>query len=192
MQSFTPESRTATPLAFRVRFRHCFHHSNHPLAHWLALLTPMHRAVCTPTTYTTLPPAWLTLVYNMAAHVRRHGTSLIERWMSWPIDTEQTMRRRTNSLQAHAKRKRSMHRPSKGQGPAYSIFGERNAPKPRPPRRAQAKRQLLPAAEAQRPRQPKPPKRVPQGAAPNQGQAKAPNMPEVHTTGKRHHAPRIR
>ena len=51
--------------------------------------------------------------------------------MSWPTDTERTLKLRTTSLQEHTNRLRGMHRPQEGHGPAYSIF-RRDAPKPAP------------------------------------------------------------
>ena len=50
--------------------------------------------------------------------------------MSWPTDTERTLKLRTTSLQEHANQLRGMHRPCEGEGPGYSIFQNRNAPKP--------------------------------------------------------------
>ena len=46
VQKFGPEARTATPLALGDRFSHSTQHTDHPLAHWLALKTAMQ------TTYT--------------------------------------------------------------------------------------------------------------------------------------------
>ena len=51
----TPEMETATPLALGDRFSHTTHHTDHPLAHWLALKTAMHWTVDAATTDTTLP-----------------------------------------------------------------------------------------------------------------------------------------
>ena len=67
------------------------------------------------------------------AYVRKHGTSQAEHWMSWPTNTERTLKHRTTSSQEHVNKLRSMHRPREGLGPAYSIFPNfhnRNAPKP--------------------------------------------------------------
>ena len=102
VHTFTPETRTQTPLALGDRFSHYNHHTNHPLAHWLDLKTAMHRTVDAPTTDTALPATWLTLTRNLAAYIRKHGTSRAERWMSWPTDTEETLKHRTTSLQEDA------------------------------------------------------------------------------------------
>ena len=75
VHTFTPETRTATPLAPGDRFRHSIHHTDHPLAHWLALKTAMQWMVDAPTSDTTLPATWLTLTRNLAAYIRKHGTS---------------------------------------------------------------------------------------------------------------------
>ena len=117
-------------MALGDRFSHSTHHTDHPLAHWLALKTAMHWAVDAQTTDTTLPAMWLTLTRNLAAYIRRHGTSPEERWMFRPTDTERTL----TSLQEHANQLRGMHRPREGQRPKYSIFHDRNAPKPAPKR----------------------------------------------------------
>ena len=129
VHTFTPEVKPATPMALGDRFKHSTHHTNQPRAHWLALKTAMHWTVDAPATDTTLPETWLTLTRNLAAYIRKHGTARAERWMSWPTDTEQTLKLRTTSLQEHANQLRSMHGPQEGQGPAYCIF-HRNAPKP--------------------------------------------------------------
>ena len=50
--------------------------------------------------------------------------------MSWPTDTEQTLKHRITSLQANTNKLRGMHRPRKGNGTAYSIFQGCNTPKP--------------------------------------------------------------
>ena len=109
VHTFTPEARTATPLAVGDRFSHSTHHTDHPLAHWLALKTAMHWTVDARTTDTTLPATLLTLTRNLAAYVRKHGTSQAERWMSWPTDTELTLKRCTNSWQDHANKLGGMH-----------------------------------------------------------------------------------
>ena len=84
VDTFTPEARTATPLALGDRFSHLTHHTDHPLAHWLAPKTAMHWTVDAPTTDTTLPATWLNLIRKLAAYVRKHGASQAERWMSCP------------------------------------------------------------------------------------------------------------
>jgi hypothetical protein len=122
VHTFTPAAKPATPLALGDRFSHSTHHTNHPRAHWLALKTAMHWTVDAPATDTTLPETWLTLTHNLAAYVRKYGTAQAQRWMSWPTDTERTLKLRTTSLQEHTNRLRGMHRPQEGQGPAYSIF----------------------------------------------------------------------
>ena len=132
LQTHTPETRTATPLAPGDCFRHSIHHTHHPLAHWLALKKAMHWTVDAPATDTTLPTPWLTLARNVAAYVRRHGMTRTQRWPSWPTDEEQIIRNRTDNLRTHANKMRGMHRPRKRHGPAYSIFQGRNAPKPAP------------------------------------------------------------
>ena len=135
VHTFTPEARTATPLAVGDRFSHSIHHTDHPLAHWLALKTAMHWTVDAPTTDTTLPRTWLNLTCNLAAYIRKHRKSQAERWMSWPTDTEQTLKHRTTNLQDHGNKLLGMHRPRECQGPAYSIFHNshnRNAPKQAP------------------------------------------------------------
>ena len=88
----TPETRTATLLALGDRFKNSTHHSNQPLANWLALKTAMHWPVDAPTTNATLPTASLTLTRNVAAYVRRHGMTQTQRWMSWPTNTERTLK----------------------------------------------------------------------------------------------------
>ena len=55
VQTCTPEPQTATPLALGDGFRHSTHHTDHPLAHWLALKLAMHQTVDAPATNTTLP-----------------------------------------------------------------------------------------------------------------------------------------
>ena len=168
VHTFTPETRTATPLALGDRFSNSTHHTDHPMAHWLALKTAMHWAVDAPTTDTMLPATWLTLTGNLAAYIRRHGTSRAERWMSWPTDTEQTLKPRTASLQDHANQLRGMQRPREGQGLTYSILHNRNAPKPAPkPAPEQAPPKRRPCSEgagipARRGKRPKPhPKAAP-------------------------------
>ena len=163
VDTFTPEARTGTPLALWDRFGHSTHHTNHPPAHWLALKTAMHWMVDAPTTDTTLPAAWLNLTRNLAAYIRKNGTSQAERLMSWPTDTEQTLKHRTANLQDHANNLRAMHRPREGQGPAYSIFhnfhnskAPRPAPKPAPEqgrfkRRPRPEGAGIPACRAKRP-----------------------------------------
>ena len=78
VHAFTPETRTATPLALGDRFSHSTYYTNHPLAHWLALNTAMLWTVDAPTTDTTLPATWHTLTRNLAAYIRRHRTSRAE------------------------------------------------------------------------------------------------------------------
>ena len=99
VHTFTSETRTAILLALGDRFSHSTHHIHNPLAHWLALKTAMHWTVDAPPTDTTLPAMWLTLTRNLAAYIRKNGTSRAERWMSWPTDTEQTLKHRTTNLQ---------------------------------------------------------------------------------------------
>ena len=168
VHTFTSETRTATPLALGDRFSHSTHHTDHPLAHWLALNTAMHWTVDAPTTDTTLPATWLTLTRNLAAYIRKHGTSRAERWMSVPTDTEQNLKLCTASLQEHANQLRGMRRSLEGQGPTYSIFHNRNAPKPAPkPAPEQARPKPRPPPEgwgipARRAKRPKPePKAAP-------------------------------
>ena len=161
VHTFTPETRTATPLGLGDRFNHSSRRTDHPQTHWLALKTAMHWAVKAPPTDTTLPAAWLTLTPNLAAYIQKHGTSRAELWMSWPTDTEQTLKLRTTSLQEHANQLQGMHRPREGQGPTYSIFHNRNAPKPAPkpaPEQARPKPRPcsegagIPACRAERPK----------------------------------------
>ena len=164
VHTFTPEARTATPLALEDCFSHSTHHTNHPLAHWLALKTAMHWTVDASATDTTLPATWLNLTRNLAAYIRKQGTSQAERWISWPKDTEQTLKHRTTNLQDHANNLRGMHRPRKGQGSAYSIFDNSqncNAPKPaakpaplqaRPKPRPRPEEANIPARRAKRPK----------------------------------------
>ena len=118
----------ATPLALEDRFRHSAHHTEHPLAHWLALKTGMHRTVDAPATDTTLPTTWLTLTRKLAAYVRRHGITHAQRLISWPTDAEKTPKLRTTRLQAHTNKRQGSRWPREGQGPMYS-----NAPKNQPP-----------------------------------------------------------
>ena len=158
VHTFTPKTKTATPLALGD------HHTDHAWAHWLALKTPRHWTVDAPATDTTLPAAWLTPTRNLAAYIRKHGTSRAERWMSWHTDTEQTLKLHTTSLQEHANQLLGMHRPREGQGPAYSIFQHRNAPKPAP----------KPAPEQPRPK----PRPRPEGAGISARRAKRPK-PEL-------------
>ena len=184
VHTFTPKAKSATPLALGDRFNHSTHHSNHPRAHWLALKTAMHWTVDAPATDTTLPETWLTLTRNQAAYVRKHGTAQAQPWMSWPTDTERTLKLRTASLQEHANQLRGMHRPQEGQGPAYSIFC-RNAPKPAPkpaPKQPQPIPRPRPGgahASARRARRPKPePKAAPAPLPPDpQPKPKAPACP---------------
>ena len=164
LHTFTPETTTATPLALGDRFSHTTQHSNHPLAHWLALKTAMHWTVDAPTTDSTLPATWLKHTRNLPAYVRKHGTTQAERWMSWPTKTERTLKHRTTNLQEHANKLRGMHQPREGQGPAYSIFHNfhnRNAPKPaakpapeqaRPKPRPRSEGAGIPARRAKRPK----------------------------------------
>ena len=42
VQTCTPERQTATPLALEDHFKHSTHHTDHPLAHWVALQMAMH------------------------------------------------------------------------------------------------------------------------------------------------------
>ena len=102
VHTFTPETKTATPLALEDRFNQSTHHTNLPWAHWLAHKSAMHWMVGAEATDTTLPATWLTLTRNLAAYIRKHGTSGAERWMSWPTDTERTLKLRTTRLQEHA------------------------------------------------------------------------------------------
>ena len=130
---FRPEARTATPLAMGDGLSHSTHHTNHPLAHWLALNTAMHWMVDATTTDITLPATWLNRTRNLAAYVRKHGTSQAERWMSWPTHMDQTLKHRTTNLQDHANKLRGMHPAGPGQRPPYSTFHSfhnRNVPKP--------------------------------------------------------------
>ena len=131
VHTFIPEAKPATPPALGDRFKDSTHNTNHPRAHWLALKTRMHLTVDARATDTTLSEMWLTLTRNLAAYIRKHGTTRAERWMSWPMDTKRTLKLRTTRLPEHAKRLRGMHRPQEGQGLAYSIF-HRTAPKPAP------------------------------------------------------------
>ena len=130
VQTYAPETRTANPLALGDRFRHSTHHTNHPLAHWLAVKTAMYWTVDAPATDTALSTTWLTLARNVAAYVRRHHMLQIQRWMSWPTDTEQIIKMRSANLQTNANKMRGMHRPREGHRPAYSIFQGPHAPKP--------------------------------------------------------------
>ena len=57
--------------------------------------------------------------------------------MFCPTDTERTLKLRTRNLQENANQLQGMHGPREGQGPAYSIFQNRNAPKPAPKNRHQ-------------------------------------------------------
>ena len=148
VDTFTPETRTATPMALGDRFNHSIHHTDHPRAHWLTLKTAMHWTVDDPTTNTTLPAAWLALTRNLAAYIRKHVTSRAERWISWPTDTEQTHKLRTTSMQEHVNQLPGMHRPREEQGPTYSIFHNRNAPRPAAkPAPEQARPKLRPRPE---------------------------------------------
>ena len=88
----------------------------------------MHYTVDTTSTDSTLRPARLALASNLAAYVWRHGMSQAKRWMSWPMDTEQTVQQCNNSLQAHINGIGGMHRPREGHAPAHSLFSEGNAP----------------------------------------------------------------
>ena len=166
VHTFTPETKTATPLALGDSFQHSTHQTHYPWAHWLALKTGIHWAVDAPATDTTLSATWLQLTRNLAAYIRKHGTARAERWMSWPTNTEQTAKLRTTNLQDHANQLRGMHRPGNGQGPAYSIFQSRNAPKPAP----------KPAPEQPRPK----PRPRPGGADTSARRAKRPK-PEPKT-----------
>ena len=198
VHTFTPAARPATPLALGDRFSHSTHHTNHPRAHWLALKTAMHWTVDAPPTDTTLPETWLTLTRNLAAHVRKYGTAQAQRWMSWPTDTERTLKLRTTSLQENTNRLRGMPRPQEGQGPAYSIF-RRDAPKPAPkpaPEQPQPKPRPRPGGSG---------RLSPQGQTAQTGaqsgpsaaatrsttEAEGPSMPAFHTGGTCRHAPRM-
>ena len=132
VHAYTPETPTATPKALGDHFRHSAHHTNHPLAHWLALKTAMHWTVVAPATDTTLPTTWLALARKVAAYVCRHGMTQTQRRTSWPTDTEQTLKLRTPSTQIQANKMRDMQRPRQGRRPAYSILQGRNAPKTSP------------------------------------------------------------
>ena len=50
VHTFTPARTTASPLALGDRFSHSTHHTDQPLAHWLAIKTAMHWTVDAPTT----------------------------------------------------------------------------------------------------------------------------------------------
>ena len=166
VHTFTPEAKPATRLALGDRFQNSTHHTNHPRAHWLALKTAMHWTVDAPATNTTLTETWLTLTRNLAAYVRKHGTAQAQCWMSWPTDTERTLKPRTTSLQEHANQLRGMHRPQEGQGPAYSIF-RRDAPEPArklPPEQFQPKPRPRPGGADASARRAKPPKPEPKAA----------------------------
>ena len=184
VHTFLQEAKPATPLALGDRFKHSTHHTNHPRAHWLALKTAIHWMVDAPATDTTLPETWLALTRNLAAYVRRHGTAKAQRWMSWPTDTEQTLKPLTTSLQEQANQLWGMHRPQEGQGPAYSIF-LRDAPKPAPnpaPQQPRQKPRPRPGgadASARRAKQPQPePKAAPAPPPPDpQPKPKAPAGP---------------
>ena len=132
VHTFTPEAKPATPLALGDRFKHSTHHTNHPRVHWLALKTAMHWTVDALTKDTALLETGFTLTRNLVAYIRMHGTAKAEIWMSWPMDTEQTFKLRTSSLQEHANQFQGMQRAGEGQGPAYSIFQHRNALEPAP------------------------------------------------------------
>ena len=89
VQMQEPEMQTATPLALGDRFRHPTHHTNHTLAHWLAVKTAMHLAVDARATDTTVSTTWLTLARNLAGYVRSPGMTQTQRWLSWPTEEEQ-------------------------------------------------------------------------------------------------------
>ena len=160
LHTYTPEMRTATPLALGDRFRRSNNHTNHPVEHWLALKTAMHRTADAPASDTTLATTCLSLARKVAAYVRRHGMTQTQRWMSLPMDTEQIITSRTANLQTQANKMRGMHRPREGHRPAYSIFQGRNAPKPA----------SQPAPEAVRPK----PQPRPEGAGAPAPRAKRP------------------
>ena len=147
----TPGTTDSNPTGTGDRFNQSTHHTDQPRTHWLALKTAMHWAVDAPTTDTTLPAAWLTLTGNLAGYIPKPGTSRAEGWMSWLTDSEQTLKLCTTSLQ-----------PCEGQGPTYSIFHNRNAPKLAPkPSPKQARPQPSPHPEgagipARRTKRPKP------------------------------------
>ena len=170
VHTFTPETRTATPLALGDRSSHSTQHSYHPLAHWLALKTAMHWTVDALTRDTKLPRTWLKLTRYLAAYIRKHGTSQAGRWMSWPKDTEAILKHCTANLQEHTNKLRGMHRPRWGQGPAYSMFQDfnnRNAPKPAPkpaPEHARPKPRPGPEVAGIPARRAKPPKPTPKAA----------------------------
>ena len=83
--------------------------------------------------------------------------------MSWPTDTEQTLKHRTTSLQDHANKLLGMQ----GQGPAYSIFhnfrnGNATKPSPKPaPEQARPKPRPRPEGAGITARQAKRPKQAP-------------------------------
>ena len=114
IQTYKPETRTATPLALADRFKHSTHHTNHPLAHRLALKTAMHWTVDVPPTDTTFPTMWLALGRNVAAYVRRHKMMQTQRCMSGPTDTEHIIKIRTDNLQTHTNKMRGMRWPREG------------------------------------------------------------------------------
>ena len=174
VHTFTPETKTATPLALGDRSKHSSHHTNHPRPHWLARRTAMHWTEDAPATDTMLPETWLTLTRNLAAYIRKHGTARAKRWMTRPTDTERTLKLRTTNLQEDANQLPGMHRPREGQEPAYSIFQNRNAPKPAStpaPEQPRPKPRPLPGAadtSACRAKRPKPePKAAPAPPSPD-------------------------
>ena len=75
-----------------------------------------------PATDTRLRTAWLTLPSNMAGYIRKQGMSQAELWMSWAMDTEQIVKRRITSLQAHTNKLRGMNGARKSNGGAYHIY----------------------------------------------------------------------
>ena len=132
VHTFIPEAKPATPLALGDRINHSTHHTNHPRVHWLALKTAMHWIVDDPATDTTLPETSLTLTRNLAAHVRRHGTALAQRWMSWPTDTERTLKAACKNTQISSG-VRTGRRRDRDRHTAYSARTHRD----RPPNRRQ-------------------------------------------------------
>ena len=166
VRAHTLETRTATPLALGDGFRHCSHHTNRLLAHWLALKTAMRWTVDASGTTLQPPHTWLALARNPAAYVRRHGMTQTQHWISWPTDTEQIIKIRTAKLQTHANKMQGMHRPREGHGPAYSIFQGRKAskatpqPVPEPVRPKPRPRPEGAGAPARRSKRPKPTPRL--------------------------------
>ena len=194
VHTFTPAAKPATPLALGDRLSH----STHPRAHWLALKTAMHSTVDAPATDTTLPETWLTLQRNLAAYVRKYGTAQAQRWMSWPTDTERTLKLRTTRLQEHTNRLLGYAQAAGGTGTGAQHI---------PPRRTEASPQNgARAAPTQTEAPPGGSGRLsPQGQTPQTGaqrgpsaaatrsttEAEGPSMPAFHTGGTCRHAPRM-